>query len=319
VKIRVLQVIATLKRAGAERVAVALARGLDPALFETEVVSLYDAFPGGFEDELEEAGVNVRHLGKRRGFDARIYRRLAAVVREFRPAIVQTHSYVLRYALPACRLAAGVKPRMVHTVHNEAEREVEWVGRLLHRAAFRMGVVPVAVSALVAESFKKVYGFKPQTIPNGVETGGLWRPGERDAWRAAHGFGASDGLVVSVARLDPQKNPLALIERFAAALGPNPRWHLLLAGEGSLRQTAEARASALGLAERVRFLGMTRDIAGLLSACDIFALASEWEGSPVSIVEAMAAGLPVVATAVGGVPELVDERSGRLVTRSRDA
>src|SRR5207247_294749 len=114
-KIRVLEVLATLKRAGAERTAVTLAGGLDRGRFETDVVSLYDAFPGGFEPELAAAGIPVHHLGKRRGFDARVYPRLRRVMRSFRPAIVHTHSYVLRYAWPV-----STAP-VVHTVHNLAD------------------------------------------------------------------------------------------------------------------------------------------------------------------------------------------------------
>jgi glycosyltransferase involved in cell wall biosynthesis len=80
-----------------------------------------------------------------------------------------------------------------------------------------------------------------------------------------------------------------------------------MAGEGSLAEAARRRAERLGVAGRVRFLGVRADVAELLSACDIFALASDWEGSPLAVMEAMAAGLPVVATAVGGVPELVED------------
>src|SRR5438045_3197984 len=96
VKIRVLEVLATLKRAGAERVAVTLAEGLDLERFETAIVSLYDAFPEGFRP-----AVATHYLGKRPGLDPRMVPRLAAVMRRFRPDIVHTHSYVLRYAWPA--------------------------------------------------------------------------------------------------------------------------------------------------------------------------------------------------------------------------
>ena len=296
-KIRVLEVLASLRRAGAERMAVSLARGLDPARFETGVVSLFDAFPDGFESAL---AIPTHHLGKHPGLDLRMVPRLARIFRRFRPDIVHTHSYLLRYAFPAHIAARGGTP--VHTVHNLASQEVEWLGRMIHRVAFRCGVVPVAVAGEVARSFRQVYGFDPAaTIPNGIDVGAFRRPEARLAWRRAHGFSEQDGLIVSVARLEPQKNPLSLIRAFAAALPDQPRWHLLLAGDGSLRQAARAVASP-----RVHFLGVVDDIPELLASSDIFALASDWEGNPMSVMEAMAAGLPVVATAVGGVPELID-------------
>jgi glycosyltransferase involved in cell wall biosynthesis len=314
----VLEVLATLKRAGAERVAVSIACGLDRARFETEVVSLKPAFPGGFEPVLGERGVAVRHLGKRNGLDPRMWPRLAAAMRAFRPDIVHTHSYVMRYALPAWGMARrGV---IVHTVHNLAEREVEPLGRAIHRVAFRVGAVPVAISNEVARSFESTYGFAPAaTIPNGADTRNGFRPGAREAWRRAHGFGESDFLVVSVARFEPQKNPLGLVESFARALRGNPAAHLVMAGEGSLLEANRRLAGRLGVEGRVHFCGLCLDVPELLSACDLFVLASDWEGSSVAVMEAMAARLPVVATAVGGVPELVEDGVTGVLVPAGDA
>jgi len=300
VKIRILEVLASLKRAGAERTAVTLACGLDRGRFECEVASLYDAFPNGFEPALARGEVTAHHLGKRRGFDPRIYARLGSLMRQFQPAIVHTHSYVLRYAWPVS--AAPV----VHTVHNLAEREVDWFGRWLHRVAIARGVRSVAISREVARSFRAVYGRDPDTlIPNGVDL-----PPARVDWRQEHGFSPEDLLIVSVARLDPQKNPLLLID----ALPDDPRCHLLLAGEGALHSAAAQRAGP-----RVHLLGVRADVPDLLAACDIFALASDYEGLPVAVIEAMAAGLPVVATSVGGVPELVEHGATGLLVPPRDA
>jgi glycosyltransferase involved in cell wall biosynthesis len=300
--IRVLEVLATLKRAGAERMAVSLACGLDRKRFEPAVVSLYGRFPQDFETELAECEIPVRRLGKRRGFDPRIYGRLAAVLREFRPAILHTHSYVLRYVFPTVMTSAR-RAWVVHTVHNTASREVDLPGRALHRVAFRCGVFPVAVAREVARSFRQVYGFDPPAvIPNGVDVARLWRPDARERWRKENGFAADDVLLVSLARLDPQKNPLMLIDAFARAAANTSRCRLLMAGSGSLLERARQAAPA-----GVHLLGVRRDVPEMLSAADAFVLASDWEGNPMSVMEAMAAGLPVVATAVGGVPEVVGE------------
>jgi glycosyltransferase involved in cell wall biosynthesis len=300
--IRVLEILATLKRAGAERMAVSLACGLDRGRFEPAVISLYDALPGGFEAALAECGVPVQHLGKRRGFDPRMYPRLWRAIGKFRPTIIHTHSYVLRYVWPAA--AAMRSARVVHTVHNSAEREVDVAGRILHRVAFRCGVAPVAVADEVARSFRALYGREPAAvIPNGVEIERMRRADMRERWRREQGFAPDALLLVSVARLDPQKNPLLLVEAFARAASPN--CHLLLAGDGSLRDRVKQLAARLGVAAQVHLLGVRQDIPELLSACDVFVLASTWEGNPMSVMEAMAAGLPIVATAAGGVPDVV--------------
>jgi glycosyltransferase involved in cell wall biosynthesis len=296
---RVLEIVASLRPAGAENVVLSLASGLDRSRFDTAVVSLYDAFPGGLEPLFHARRVPVWHLGKRRGPDPRMYGRLSGLVREFQPDVIHSHCYVTRYAL---HLRARA---MVHTVHNLAGTEVGALARLVQRYAFRRGVAPVAVGATVADSFQQMYGFPPAaTIPNGIDTGRFWRPEARNVWRRANGFRDDDLLVVSTARLEPQKNPVALAEAVASVANA----HLLIAGEGGLRASLEGR-------ERVHLLGLRNDIPDLLAAADIFALASDWEGFPLAIIEAMAAGLPVVATRVGGVPEIVEHgRTGLIVS-----
>ena len=295
---RVLEISATLKPAGAENLVLSLASGLDRARFDTAVVSLYDAFPGGLEPQFEEHGISVGHLGKRRGPDLRMYARLQRIVECFRPHVIHSHCYVTRYTLPLKARA------MVHTVHNLAPLEAGHLGRVIHRWAFRRGVVAVAVGQAVADSFRRTYGFPPAaTILNGIETSRFWRPEARNAWRRANGFRDDDVLIVSTGRLERQKNPLAL----AHAMDQIPNARLLLAGQGSLRGSLASR-------DRVHLLGVRKDIPELLAAADIFALASDWEGLPLAVIEAMAAGLAVVATRVGCIPEAVEHgRSGLLV------
>jgi glycosyltransferase involved in cell wall biosynthesis len=305
--IRVLEVLATLKRAGAETMVTSLVRGIDHAKFEARVVSLYDAFPSGLEPELNEVGIEVTHLGKRRGFDVRMFGRLRRVINEFRPHIVHSHSYVMRYVLPAAITAR--RPRLVHTVHNLARREVDTIGQAIHRIAFRTGATPVAVSDEVAASFRALYGFEPAAvIPNGVDTQRFHNPNLRTAWRSANGFSPDEILFVSVARLDPQKNPLLLTKAFEAI----PSGQLLLAGEGSLRPALEGK-------HRVHLLGVRRDAVDVLNACDVFVMASDWEGHPLALIEAMAAGLPVIGTAVGGVPGIVGDAGILVPPRDADA
>ena len=286
--IRVLEVLATLKRAGAEMLVASLVSGLDRSRFEPAVVTLYDASPHDLEPVVRAAGVPVTRLGKRSGIDVRMFSRLRTVIDEFRPDIVHTHSYVMRYTLPVVRCAA------VHTVHNLAAHEVDRVGKLVHRIAFRRGVIPVAVADEVARSCEEVYGLRPRTILNGIDIARFHGHEARQAWREAHGFSESDVLVVSVARLMPQKNPELLVQALPEG------FHLLLAGEGPLR-------NALTGLDRVHLLGVRSDLPELLSGAEVFALASNWEGHPIAVMEALAAGLPTVVTGVGGVPEIVGD------------
>jgi glycosyltransferase involved in cell wall biosynthesis len=136
----------------------------------------------------------------------------------------------------------------------------------------------------------------------------------RAAWRAKQGFSNEDVLLVCVARFAPQKNHDLLVSAFAKGPASDPRAHLVLAGQGVLRAQLQIRVNQLGLTNRVHFLGLRTDIPDVLGAADIFVLSSDYEGNPLSVIEAMAAGLPIVSTAVGGVPELLQNgREGFIV------
>ncbi|QOY90870.1 glycosyltransferase [Paludibaculum fermentans] len=312
-KKRILHVVPDLMPYGLERVVWSLVTRADRDEYEPGVVSMYDAEPGSMGPELERRGVKVFHLGKRRGFDPRTFGSMASVLRDWRPNLLHTHNYVLRYVLPAAA-AAGMPP-IVHTIHNVADREVERVGQWLHQLAFRRWVRPVAIADEVAASFQRVYKLDhPALIPNGIDlTPYAAARQDRGAWRQREGFTEDELLLVCVARFYEQKNHKTLLDAFAQLKDELPKARLLLAGDGHLRGAVEQQIAALGLGSRVTLLGRRDDVAGILGASDIFVLPSLWEGNPLSVMEAMAAGLPVAVTAVGGVPELVETgRSGLL-------
>lgn len=316
---KVLHILPGLGSGGAERMAVNLMRTLDREQFEVGAISLFDPLGTELDGLLARDGIPVSYLGKRRGFDPRLFERVARALERFRPQVVHTHSYVLRYALP-CMLYRRI-PAMIHTVHNLAEREVDWSGRLIHRVAFRRGVLPVAIAQEVADSVCRFYGIDGfPLIPNGIPVGAFRRPPiEREEWRRKEGFARTDVLFACVAGLRPQKNPALLLKSFARSPASDPRAHLLMVGRGKLRPELEGQIDALGLQEQVHVLGMRFDIPEILNAADVFVLSSDYEGNPLSVMEAMAAGKPVVCTAVGGVPELVENGVCGMLVPQRDA
>lgn len=314
-----LHLIPNLRIGGAERLVADLIKYSDRSRIKSALVSLYDASGTYLEREVVEAGATVWSLGKRRGFDFRMFRRLAIVYNAFRPQVVHTHLYVLRYLVPLIKTRAS-RCVYVHTVHSVAEREVDRLGRMVHWLCFKMGVVPVAIAGAVAKSLQHVYGIKRcPLIPNGISlTSFLHCESHRTAWRLAHNVDPHSIVFVCTGRLAMPKNQQLLIQAFAIVARRIPNVQLLLVGEGSDRLQLEWQTKRLGVCNKVRFLGDRQDIPFILGASDVFVLASLWEGNPLSVMEAMAAGKPVIATAVGGIPELVEDHVTGLLVPSAD-
>ena len=313
-RIKVVQIVPMLSPGGAERVAVHIARGLNRRRYEPIVISFTGRVGCDLDHMLEEAGIEVRYLGKRPGFDYRVYSRLDSALKECEPDVIHTHLHVLRYALPSMLLMKRVS--MVHTVHNLAEREIEPRARLIQRYALTHGVKPIAVAEEVAASIESLYGIQNcRVISNCIPTDVYASPPTpRKDWRAKEGFKDSDILFVCVARFAPQKNQALLLKSFAQGPASDPHAHLVLVGEGDLRKGLEEQARDLGLSGKVHFLGLRSDIPEVLGAMDVFVLSSDYEGNPLSVLEAMASGLPIVSTAAGGVPNLFESgKEGFLV------
>jgi glycosyltransferase involved in cell wall biosynthesis len=151
-------------------------------------------------------------------------------------------------------------------------------------------------------------GDKLSVIPNGVDVEHYSRRLSPAAARAALGLPADAAHVLSVVgRLEEQKGHRYLLDAFAGVVRVVPNAHLALAGDGTLRHALAEQAKALGIDRRVHFLGHRQGVQTILDASDVFVLPSLWEAMPFALLEAMAAALPVVATAVAGVPELVVE------------
>lgn len=305
---RIVQLIPTLSVGGAERIVALLAHAQTQVGHDVHIVVLGSPEDSWIERWVRTEGIDVHFLDKGPGFEARVVGRLARTLRRLRPDVVHTHLHVLKYLLPSRLLHRPAA--IVHTLHNLAENEAVRSDQLVQQAVFRWRVAPVAIGAAVAESVRAVYDLEPAAvIPNGIEVA-RFAPaaGVRDRLRAELDLPASACVFVVVGRLNPQKNHTLLLDAFARV---SDSAHLVVVGDGELRAQLEQAAPAA----RVHFLGIRRDVPDLLAAADVFVLASDWEGNPLVVMEALAAGKPVVATAVGCVPELVVDGTGQLVPK----
>lgn len=311
--VKVLHIIPNFSIGGAERLVVNFLEAFDRKRFEVAVVSLYPETGTILEREIREKRFKAYYLNKHLGPDPRMIPQLWHLFRTFRPDVVHTHLYVLRYTLlPAllCRI-----PVCVHTVHSVAQKEVNQVGKFVHQVAFLLAsVLPVSISREVAITVRSLYG-QPIKIPiiyNGIPTSQFSalpnQQGERE-----------DVILLHIGRFSPPKNHKLLIEAFALALRECPKMRLWLVGDGELRPAVEKLVAEKGLQPQVSFLGIRTDVAELLSRCDIFVLSSDWEGMPLTVLEAMAASRAVISTSAGGVPELVEDGVNGILVPLGDA
>ncbi len=304
--LKVLLVIPDLFSGGAERFVVDLAKHIDKTRFDIEICCFSDAQHTPLEKELKMADIKLFNLGKEKGFDFRIYLKLHSLFSYLSPDVIHTHLYVLKYTFPIAQV--NKIAIQIHTIHSQPSREVGKMDRLVHKLVFKNGVIPVSISQRNHEEFNLVYGniWSP-VIYNGVDIVKFKDANYLNEENLTERLSLEGKFVMlCVAYFRGQKNHHLLLSAFRCFHEIHPNSVLLLAGDGPLMDNCQEYSSFLKIDPYVHFLGNRKDISNLMHISDIFILASTCEGLPISILEAMAAGKPVIATNVGGVSELVE-------------
>jgi len=304
-------VITELDPGGAEKALVALATGLDRRRWSPGVIALGPE--AGLAAAARSAGLDVVCLGVDPRRPLRAVARLAGALRRQRPALVQSFLF---HANVAARLAAPMAgaPWVVGGLR-VAERGQRWHLRI-DRLTARLSAGSVCVSEGVRRFSRESGGWPDDrlaVIPNAVDPGPFDRA--EAVSRVSLGVPPGATLALFVGRLAGQKGLPVLIDAAARVAAVRPGWHLALAGDGPLRGWLRHRLAAdPALAGRVHPLGPRADVPGLLKSADLLVLPSLWEGMPNAVLEAMAAGRAVVASAVEGSEDLVTPgRTGWLV------
>lgn len=311
---KIMQVIPYFCFGGAEIMCENLTYALQALGHEVFVVSLYDEHTP-IARRMEKAGVQILYLDKELGLDLSMVPKLKAVMQKEKPDVVHTHLDVIKYAVLAAKLA-GVK-KCVHTVHSLADREAEGqIQKMINGTYFRHGLsVPVALTPEVQASVEAFYGLRPQRVPviyNGIDL-------SRCIPKTTYDTGETV-TILHVGRFDVPKNHAGLLEAFRILQQRHPECRLRLVGDGDLRESMEALAREKGISDAVEFCGMQSNVYPYLQEADIFTLPSVYEGNPMTIIEAMGTGLPIVASRVGGIPDMVrDGETGLLVEPEPEA
>ena len=299
--------ITELNVGGAERCLVELATRLDRRRFAPVVYALAAEPPAqrpSLALQLREAGLETHFLGGRhpRHFPA-VVRRLARLLQSQRAELVQSFLFHANFVARLAARRAGV-PRVLSGIR-VAERSARW-HLWLDRLSTRLVDRYVCVSQAVADFSRDEAGLpadKLVVIPNGIDVRRFEQAEPLDLTQL--GLAAGRRAVTFVGRLDPQKGLLEFLRRSRPWLERFQSHDLLLVGAGPLEAELRAEAERLAISSRVRFTGWRDDVPRILRASDLFVLPSRWEGMPNALLEAMAAGLPVVAADVEGVRELL--------------
>lgn len=315
--LKVLQVTHDLLPGGLQRVVMDLAIGLRRLGHDAQICSLRG--PGPLGREILDRGIPLWPMPwPKQGSDRLLFLKLLRLVRQEGYDVVHTHN---THAFLDGGLAAliGCIPARIHTDH--ARSFPDKLRYMLAERLMSFGYHKVVgVSEHTAGNLRRYEGIsaaKLAVIRNGID--GAWYRGERDrldraALRRAAGLDGFARVLGLGVRLEEQKGIVHLLEAMPAVLARHPDTALAIAGAGSLETDLRVRALELGLGEHVRFLGAYAQLTAFYPLLDAYVLPSLWEGLPLCLLEAMSLGLPIVATAVGGVPDLLEDgRSAYLV------
>jgi glycosyltransferase involved in cell wall biosynthesis len=289
---------------GAEHLLVAHAAHADRARFRLRAYYVVP-WKSQLVAELERLGVPCECLASGRRADLRWVFRLRHRLRNRQVDVLHVHSPLLASVVRLLVRTLRQRPGLVTTEHNVWPRHAR-ATRALNRLTVGLEDAMVAVSVAVRDSMPARVRRRVEVITHGIDLDAVRAAApERDTARAELGVGPDAVVCVTVANLRTEKGYdtlLAAVARTDAA-----EVTFVAAGQGPLADALTAERRRLGVEDRFRFLGYRTDVPRVLAAADLFVLASRHEGLPVALMEAMALGLPVVATAVGGVPEAVHD------------
>jgi glycosyltransferase involved in cell wall biosynthesis len=298
----ILHLSSTSGPGGAEMIVSRLAGVLNPSRFRS-VVCLYR--PGWLKERCERQGIETHVLEIGGMFDFGWVRKACRLVRREGISLIHAHEFTGNTYGSLVAKLVGVP--LVATVHGKSYYSEQCKRRLAYRAVSRVATM-VAVSEDLKRFITRTVGMpakRIRVIYNGQEILPQIRPEEKARLRAEFGLEEIDSVVGVVGSLYPVKGHEYLLAAVPQVLNAHPRTKFLIVGRGDLEASLKEAVKRAGLERQVRFLGFREDISALLSLMDIFVLPSLSEGLSIALLEAMAAGKPVIATNVGGNPELV--------------
>ena len=317
-RIHVLWLIKGLGPGGAEHLLVSIARAADAERFRFTAGYVLD-WKDHLVPMIQAAGVETVSFGVSNALDLRWAWRLRKYLASHDFDVIHVHSPLVAGVARLVRLTMRRCPPVVSTEHNAWGSHTRFT-RWFNRLTFRLDAAHIAVSDQVVESMPASLRAMTETIVHGVDVADIdaYRP-ERTVVRDELGLEPTTVAVITVANLRWQKGYPDLLEAARTVVDEGFDVVFLAAGQGPLEDEIRAMRDAFELADRFQLLGYRADVHRLLAGMDVFAMASLYEGYPIAVMEAMAAGLPIVATDAGSIGEAVDDGVDGFVRPSRQA
>lgn len=314
-KLKVLHIFSTLPVGGAEMLMLNIVKNIDRERFDIVVCCLGQE--GATGRQIKDYGVEVISFNSRRlgGLNIPLLLRLKDFIRERRFDAVHTHMYHANLYGRVAAWMAGVPTifSSVHNIYQRRKRHRMLINRLLAKITKKIIVGTTAVKEDV-KRYDHVPEKKIEIIPYGIDTELFTEEHERSKIRENIGLNPVDFVVGNVARLEKAKGQEFLIKAIRLLKDKGLSVKCLIVGSGTLEGELKDMVGRLGIESDVIFLGTRQDLPQLFSAMDVFVFPSLWEGLPLSLLSAMAAGLPVITTYVGGIKDIiVDGRNGIVI------
>jgi len=312
-KIKIIYIIPTLDIGGAERLVIDVIKNLDQEKFTVKIICMKKS--GAWDVELKDHGIPLILLGQKRGISFISLIKLIKILKQEHPDIVHTHLFGADfYGSVAARLI-GIK-YLVSTEHNlnYSENAVKKIIKIFISKLFNN---IITVSEAVKKYMIKSYYVKEKkilVIYNGVDINKFFQPlNKKDGVRENKNI-----IIGSIGRLTKQKGFEYLIEAINK-LSVSQDIECLIVGEGELKTLFQEKVKKIGLENKIKFLGLQKDIKFFLNKIDIFILPSLWEGFGIVLLEAGLAGVPVIASKIDGITEIIEDNKDGLLVKPADS
>ena len=295
-KVRVAICIPTTNMGGAETMAAQLAKALNKDIFDVYFIVNHSLDSGRVLDIVTDKKIKIYSLNENEGMSFRALRKMYKLLKIIKPQIIHTHLHTYPYVM-AYAIFHHVK--IIHTMHNMPKYESTKTGQRILRFLFKHKYAyPIGISSIITSQIEELYKLKNVvTIYNPVDTS-KFVPNKKNHDKFTF---------ITVGRMSPQKNQSLLLKSFSNIVNYDKNVSLIFIGDGELKEELFSLTKQLNIENYVKYIGNVSNVECFLNKADVFVLSSTYEGLPMTILEAMSTGLPIISTNVGGVKDVVTD------------